>query len=83
MERMDEWMVTLETIRAYATSLPEVEEKPHFGRPGFRVGDKLFASVHLEEETPYAIVHIDPADAGTGHPSGLSKRTQAGSRLAP
>lgn len=57
-------MLTLDMIRRYATALPEVEENPHFGRPGFRVRDQLFTSVHLDEEIPFAIVHIDSAVAG-------------------
>lgn len=53
----------LEDIRAFATTLPEVEEKPHFGRPAFRVRDKLFVSVHADENDPFAIVHVDHTDA--------------------
>lgn len=69
-------MITLEAIRGYAMALPEVEEKPHFGRPGFRVRDKLFASVHLDDQTPCAIVHVhqdDAADAVANSPDALAE----------
>lgn len=56
-------MITVETIRAYATELPDVEEKPHFGRPGFRVRDKLFVSVHVDGDNPFAIFHVAQPDA--------------------
>lgn len=62
-ERKSVEMITIDTIRGYALALPEVEEKPHFGRPGFRVRDKLFVSVHLQEDNPFAIVHVSQADA--------------------
>lgn len=56
-------MITLDDIRAYATSLPEVEEKSHFNLPGFRVRDKLF--VHLEKDATHAIVCVSQAEAAT------------------
>jgi hypothetical protein len=52
-------------VRAFASSLPEVEEEPHFGRPAFRVRGKLFVSVHADDTEPFAIVHVDYADAAT------------------
>jgi hypothetical protein len=56
-------MITLNTIREYAMALPEVEESPHFGRPGFRVRDQLFTSVHLEGDNPFAIMNVGQTDA--------------------
>jgi hypothetical protein len=56
-------MITLEDIRAHATALPEVEEKLHFGRPAFRVRDRLFVSVHLEPDVASVILHVDEARA--------------------
>lgn len=44
----------LEDIRTIATALPEVVEKPHVGRPAFRVRDKLFAGLRVDLST------IDP-----------------------
>ncbi len=51
-----------EEIRTYALGLPEVTEKPHFGRPAFRVRDTLFLSAHLEQE-PSVIAHVSPQEA--------------------
>lgn len=56
-------MVDLETIRKQAMALPEVVEKPHFGRPAFRVRDTLFLSTHLQEEPPSVIAHVSPERA--------------------
>ena len=38
-------MATLDDVRRIALALPEVQEKPHFGMPAFRVADKGFVSV--------------------------------------
>ncbi len=35
-------------FRQLALSLPEVEEKSHFGKPDFRVRNKIFAGFHNE-----------------------------------
>lgn len=51
-------MTTPDDIRTYATALPEVEERTHFGKPAFRVRDKLFVSVHDEPEGLSAIVGV-------------------------
>lgn len=56
-------MITLEDIRYHATALPEVEEKAHFGRPGFRVRDKLMVSLHEEQDGTYAILGVDQEEA--------------------
>ena len=38
-------MATIEDVRAIALSLPETEERPSYGTPGFRVRDRLFARI--------------------------------------
>lgn len=43
-------MITLETIRRQAASLPGAEEGTSYGTPGFRVGKRLFARVHDQED---------------------------------
>ena len=58
-------MTNLEMIRRFATALPEVEEKSHFGRPGFRIRDKLFASVRNDGDRESIIVNLDRTDADT------------------
>lgn len=43
-------IVTHETIRAIALSLPEAEEHPHFDRASFRVRGKIFATLPMAED---------------------------------
>jgi hypothetical protein len=38
-------MVTTERIRELALALPEVVEQDHHGRPSFRVGGRIFATL--------------------------------------
>lgn len=56
-------------MREIALSLPETAEKPEWGRPCFRVEDKIFASlrdgeaelsVKVSPETRTALVESDP-----------------------
>jgi len=54
-------MTDEETIRRIAVALPEVEEQTHFSRPGFRVRDKLFASIH--DDGASIIANVGPDDA--------------------
>ena len=43
-------MATEEEVRRIALSLPETQEKPSYGMPGFRVKDKLFLRIRAEAE---------------------------------
>jgi len=43
-------VVTAEDVRRVALSLPATVERPSYGRPGFRVGDRLFATIRDEGE---------------------------------
>lgn len=79
-------MTNLEMIRRFATALPEVEEKSHFGRPGFRIRDKLFASVHNDGDHGSIIVNVDRTDADAAmrnFPDALEEvwRTHGGKRI--
>lgn len=56
-------MIGLDDIRDLVSTLPETVEQPHFGRPAFRVRDKLFLSVHVDEERPFAIAHVSQETA--------------------
>ena len=38
-------MASEDDVRAVALSLPETEERPSYGTPGFRVKDRLFARI--------------------------------------
>lgn len=43
-------MITEDDIRMIALSLPSTKEKPSYGSPGFRVGDKLFARIREDDD---------------------------------
>lgn len=43
-------MLTTEKVRELALSLPETEERDHFGRPAFRVRHKIFATIWPPEK---------------------------------
>ena len=53
-------MATFDDVRRLALALPEVQEKPHFGMPAFRVADKGFVSVTKDHAR--VLLHLDPAD---------------------
>jgi hypothetical protein len=42
-------MSTLLDVREMALALPATTEKPSYGTPGFRVGDRLFARLREED----------------------------------
>jgi hypothetical protein len=46
-----------ETVRKLALSLPETEEKSHFGKPDFRVRNHIFATL---PEGGHAVVKLTP-----------------------
>jgi hypothetical protein len=51
-------MVAVSRMRALALSLPEAEEKSHFGHPDFRVRNKIFATLWPSEKR--AVLKLDP-----------------------
>lgn len=56
-------MVSIESARNLAMSLPEVEERDHFGSPSFRVKDKIFAQLSNHGgEAERALVKLRSAD---------------------
>ena len=56
-------MVSIDTARKLAKSLPEVEERDHFGSPSFRVKGKIFAQLSgRESEIERALVKLTLAD---------------------
>jgi len=56
-------MVSIDAARRLAMSLPEVEERDHFGSPSFRVRGKIFAQLsNRDDETERALVKLAPAD---------------------
>ncbi len=42
-------MIDVETARRCALSLPDVEEKDHFGMPSFRLKNKIFATLWIKD----------------------------------
>ena len=53
-------MLTAEDIRKAALALPEAYEAPHFDIPSFRVGKKIFCTIHRDH--PRAMLKLDPED---------------------
>jgi hypothetical protein len=53
-------MVTTDTVRQLALSLPEAVEEPHNGKPSFRVRRKIFAVLHTQEKR--AVLKLSDVD---------------------
>ena len=51
-------MVTARELRRLALSLPETEERPHRGRPSFRVRGRMFATV--QPRSKRAVLKLSP-----------------------
>lgn len=43
-------MISIDKFRKLALSLPNVSEAPHFERTSFRVGKKIFTTLHEEKK---------------------------------
>src|SRR5579871_2624447 len=52
--------MTRDEVRRLALALPEVEEAGHHGIPSFRVGGKIFCTLHVEH--PRVMVKLAPED---------------------
>ena len=52
--------MTPDDIRRIALSFPEAEEALHHGMPSFRVGKKIFATLHIAH--PRMMAKLDPED---------------------
>jgi predicted DNA-binding protein (MmcQ/YjbR family) len=53
-------MLTPQDIRRAALALPEAYEAPHFDIASFRVGKKIFCTLHTAE--PRIMLKLDPED---------------------
>lgn len=53
-------MLTRDDVRDAALALPEAHEAAHFDIPSFRVGKKIFCTVHLDQ--PRIVLKLDPED---------------------
>ena len=51
--------MTAKDFRRIALALPEAVEASHFGKPDFRVGGKIFATLALESEG-YGVLLLTP-----------------------
>ena len=86
-------MATEDDVRRLALALPGTTERPSYGTPGFRVGDRLFARLHEEPgllvlwrptlEDKEALLASAPATFTTtphydGHPSVLVRLDRVG-----
>jgi len=52
--------MTPDDIRRIALSFPEAMEADHHGMPSFRVGGKIFATIHIAH--PRMMARLDPED---------------------
>ena len=62
-------MATPDDIRRLALALPEAIEADHHGMPSFRVGGRIFSTIHVSH--PRMMVKLDPEDQNNlaqGHP---------------
>jgi hypothetical protein len=53
-------VITAEDIRKAALALPEAYEAPHFDMASFRVGKKIFCTIHTQ--APRIMLKLDPED---------------------
>jgi hypothetical protein len=53
-------MITQADVRRVVLSMPKAEEKSYFGRPDFRINNRIFATIHLP--TRCAVVKLSAAD---------------------
>ena len=65
--------VAVDDVRRLALALPEAAEADHHGIPSFRVGKKIFCTIHRDQ--PRLMVKLDPEDQAnlaSGHPGVVS-----------
>jgi hypothetical protein len=56
-------VATPDDVRELALALPATKEKPSYGTPGFRVGDRLFARLHQDGESLVLRMDMDEREA--------------------
>lgn len=57
---MSRSVISLEAVRAIALALPDAVEADHWGKPSFRMGGRIFATV---PDPIHLNVMVDPIDA--------------------
>ena len=66
--------MTLEQVRAFALSLPEANEEPHFDRTSFRVKGKIFLTARPSEDQVNVFVQEEArVEALDTHPEFVSE----------
>jgi hypothetical protein len=73
--------MTSEDARRLALALPEVAEQDHHGRPSFRVGGKIFATLWDEQHMNVMLDEAGIRTAVSDHPGWCAERYW-GKRLA-
>jgi hypothetical protein len=73
--------LTSEDARRLALALPEAVEQDHHGRPSFRVGGKIFATLWDEEHMNVMLDEGGIVEAAQTHP-GVCSEVMWGKRLA-
>jgi len=53
-------MITVDAVRKIALSFPETTEQPHFEKPSFRVGKKIFATLDIKNN--HACIKLSEID---------------------
>jgi hypothetical protein len=73
--------MTTDEARRLALALPEAVERDHHGRPSFRIGEKIFATLWDERTMNVMVDEAGIRTATTNHPEWCSDRFW-GKRLA-
>jgi hypothetical protein len=66
-------MVSIDRARALALSLPEAVEQDHHGRPSFRVGGKIFATLWDQTHTNVMLDEPGILTAAQAHPDACAE----------
>jgi hypothetical protein len=74
--------VKLEQARAFALSLPETVEQPHFDMSSFRVNKKIFCTVPAEGKTLHVFVGDDEARAAVAEDPAAFEELWWGKKLS-
>lgn len=56
-------MVSLDSVRKFALTLPEAEEMPHFEKASFRIKKKVFATLDMKKKR--SVVKLSALDQST------------------
>ena len=60
IQQLKKFMITVETFRQMALSLPDAIELPHFDKASFRINKRIFAT--LDEKKKIAVLMFSPLE---------------------